>query len=461
MPEENVQLMAILLHAIGLFASLMTGLLSNQFGRRPTILLVGILFFSVPFFMGFASVFLVSLGRMVAHVGVGCAQSIVPIYMAEISPAISRGFFTCLPDVFLNVGKVIGCICNFFISKTKFDGWRLMMFEGAISTVLITIAVLAMPESPRWLVLRGRLDDASHILIKTYKSKREADLRLADIKEAAGISRDCNEAVVNVQSPERTVWEDLLSDPSQPVHHMVVLACLIQVFRQACGIDIILLQMPQISEMVGITNPNMKLFLTVGVELVKTIFTVVASFLLDKLRLGRRRLLLISIAGMAVCLIPLGACVYYLDQIDNKDTWVGYLCIGWLFGYVASFAIGLGPVTSVYVSELFPMRLRAQGCAMALGVNQWTGVLMATASLFLHNTISLAWAMFFFAAVACGAWIVFYKIIRMPETRGLTLEEMGNIFGELYQRRSVAREAESGSSAAGQTEMTRRMVGRD
>ncbi|KAK8985264.1 hypothetical protein V6N11_068531 [Hibiscus sabdariffa] len=138
------------------------------------------------------------------------------LYNAEISPASSRGFLTSFPEVCINVGILFGYVSNYTFSKLPLSiGWRLMLGIGAIPSVFLVFAVLAMPESPQWLVMQGRLGEAKIVLEKTLDTKEEAQLRLNDIKEAAGIRQDsvAADVVVPKQPHGKGVWRDMFIHP--------------------------------------------------------------------------------------------------------------------------------------------------------------------------------------------------------------------------------------------------------
>ncbi|KAI6684816.1 hypothetical protein NL676_030729 [Syzygium grande] len=344
-------------------------------------------------------------------------------------------------QVFGNAGILLGYISNYAFSKLRLNlGWRMMLGVGAIPSVLLAFGVLAMPESPRWLIMQGRLGDAKVVLARTSDSKEEAALRLIDIKGAASIPDECNEDVVKVtkRSTGEGVWRDLLVHPTPSVRHILICAVGIHFFQQASGIDAVVLYSPRIFEKVGITSSDKKLLATIAVGFVKTMFILVATFLLD--RVGRRPLLLSSVGGMIVSLASLGMCLTIIDHSHTKLMWAVVMCIVSVLSYVAVFSIGMGPITWVYSSEIFPLRLRAQGCAIGVGMNRVTSGVLSMTFISLYKAITIGGAFFLFMGIACVAWVFFYTL--MPETQGHTLEEMGQFFGKYTQWRSVARESE-------------------
>ncbi|KAL4013323.1 hypothetical protein IC575_025489 [Cucumis melo] len=371
--------------------------------------------------------------------------------VAAVSPASSRGFLTSFPEVFINAGILLGYVSNYGFSKVSDPvtrGWRYMLGIGAVPSVFLAVIVLIMPESPRWLVLQGRLGEAKKVLEKTSDSKEEALIRLADIKQAAGIPEECNDDIVSVAKKSthgEGVWKELLIHPTAAVRHILIAGVGIHFFQQASGIDAVVLYSPRIFEKAGITSANQKLLATVAVGFVKTIFILVATFLLD--RIGRRPLLLTSVLGMIISLGTLGLALTVINQTDKKLMWAVVLCISMVLTYVASFSIGMGPITWVYSSEIFPLKLRAQGTSMGVAVNRVTSGVISMSFLSLSKAITTGGAFFLFAAIAIVAWFFFYTAL--PETQGKTLEEMEMLFGHFRWKSAAAPAATEKDNGSG------------
>ncbi|XP_062093039.1 polyol transporter 5-like [Humulus lupulus] len=435
--DTQIEILVGILNLYSLLGSAAAGRTSDWIGRRYTIVLAGAIFFAGALLMGFATNYsFLMFGRFVAGVGVGYALMIAPVYTAEVSPASSRGFLTSFPEVFINAGILLGYVSNYAFSKLPTHlGWRLMLGVGALPSVLLAVGVLAMPESPRWLVMQGQLGEAKKVLDKTSDSLEEATLRLADIKEAAGIPEHCTDDIVQVskRSHGEGVWKELLVHPTPAVRHILISAIGIHFFQQASGIDAVVLYSPRIFEKAGITSNDQKLLATVAVGFVKTIFILTATFLLD--RIGRRPLLLSSVAGMILSLGTLGISLTIIDQSDEKLMWAVVLSIAMVMCYVAFFSIGMGPITWVYSSEIFPLKLRAQGSSMGVAVNRVTSGVISMSFISLYKAITIGGSFFLFATVAIVAWVFFYTML--PETRGRTLEDMEVLFGKYHKWRAA------------------------
>ncbi|XP_051152241.1 putative polyol transporter 1 [Andrographis paniculata] len=429
-----------ILNVYSLLGAAAAGRTSDWIGRRYTVVFAGAIFFAGALLMGFATNYgFLMVGRFVAGIGVGFAGMIASVYTAEIAPASSRGLLASFPEVFINFGILLGYVSNYGFSKLpKHLGWRFMLGVGAIPSFFIAMAVLAMPESPRWLVMQGRLGEAKKVLDKTSDSLEESQRRLSEIKEAAGIPEHCNDDVVVVTKNRHGegVWREFILHPTLSVRHILLCALGIQFFQQASGIDSVVLYSPEIFKKAGITSNTDMLLATVAVGFTKTIFILIATWQLDKV--GRRPLLLSSVAGMIISLIGLGAGLTVIQSVDHKLTWAIALCITSVLSFVAFFSIGLGPINGIYCSEIFPLRLRAQGVSLGIIVNRVTSGVISMTFLSLARAITIGGAFFLYGGFAVVAWVMFYTLF--PETRGKTLEEIEMLFGRFFKWRSVDRE---------------------
>ncbi|KAL1554241.1 Polyol transporter 5 [Salvia divinorum] len=454
MTDVQKEVIMGILNVYSLLGSAAAGRTSDWLGRRYTIVFAGAIFFAGALLMGFATNYaFLMVGRFVAGIGVGYALMIAPVYTAEVAPASARGFLSSFPEVFINFGILLGYVSNYGFSKLPANiGWRLMLGIGAIPAVFIAIGVLTMPESPRWLVMQGRLGDAKRVLDKTSDSAAESSQRLAEIKEAAGIPEHCTDDVVSVSKKSHSsgVWRELLLRPTPAVRHILICAVGIHFFQQASGIDSVVLYGPDIFERAGLKTDTDRLLATMAVGFTKTIFILVATFTLDKV--GRRPLLLSSVAGMIVSSVALGIGLTVIENSDRRVVWAIALSISTVLSYVAFFSIGMGPITWVYTSEIFPLRLRAQGASIAVAVNRVTSGVISMTFLSLYDAITIGGAFFLYAGIAVVAFLVFYTLY--PETQGKTLEEMEGLFGTFFKWRTTLKEFdEKKSENEGQIEM--------
>lgn len=420
--STQVEILVGSLNVCSLIGSLASGKTSDMIGRRYTIVLAAATFLIGALLMGLAPTFLFLMsGRVLAGIGVGYSLMIAPVYVAELSPTLSRGFLTSLPEVFINVGILLGYISNYALSGLPQNiNWRLMLGLAAIPALAVALGVLAMPESPRWLVMRGRLDDAKRVLLRTSETKEEAELRLSEISKAAEIVHGTSSS----KWVRNGVWNELLFNPSRPVRRILVAAIGVNFFMQASGNDAVVYYSPEVFKEAGIQNKKQLVGVTIIMGIAKTFFVLVSALFLDSF--GRRPLLLLGSGGMAISLAGLGLGSKFLEYSSVKPEWAIVLCVVAVCAAVSFFSIGLGPITWVYSSEIFPLRLRAQGTSLAISVNRLVSGVVAMTFLSAASAISFGGLFFALAGIMVVATVFFYFF--MPETKGRSLEEIGALF---------------------------------
>ncbi|KAI3451720.1 hypothetical protein Pfo_008385 [Paulownia fortunei] len=431
--EGQLEVLAGILNLCALVGSLCAGRTSDYIGRRYTIVVAAIIFMLGSILMGYAPNYGVLLaGRCTAGVGVGFALMIAPVYAAEISSANTRGFLSSLPEIGISVGILLGYVSNNLFAKLRLElGWRMMLGIAAIPSLFLAIGILKMPESPRWLIMQGRLGEAKKIMYKVCDDSEEAEQRLKDIKRAAGIDENCAADIVEIPKSkgaegEAGVWKQLLLRPTPTVRRMLIAGVGIHFFEHATGTEAVILYGPRIFKKAGVTARRKLLLATVGVGLTKLTFITISTFIID--RVGRRKLLLFSIAGMIVTLTGLATCLTVVERADKKLLWALVLSLIFVYGFIMFFNIGLCPVCWVYSSEIFPMKLRAAGASISVGVNRVMNATVSMSFLSLSSAITIGGAFYLFASVAVVAW--FFVFFCLPETKGRRLEEMEEVFSK-------------------------------
>ncbi|KAK9148832.1 hypothetical protein Scep_007589 [Stephania cephalantha] len=403
-----------LLNVASLIGSVASGKTSDMIGRRYTIVLAAMTFLLGALLMGLAPSYTFLLaGRVVAGIGVGYSLMIAPVYTAEISPTAVRGLLSSLPEVFINVGILLGYISNYALAGLPSHiNWRIMLGIAGIPAIAIAVGVARMPESPRWLVMKGRIEEAKRVLIKT--SEAEAELRLSEMCEAAALETTTN---------NKSVWRELFIKPSKPIRRMLVAAIGINFFMQATGNDAVVYYSPEVFKTAGIHRRRYLFLVTVTMGIAKTFFVLLSALYLD--RFGRRPMLMLGTSGQALSLAGLGLGAFFLGRSETKPTWAIALCIVAVCADVSFFSIGLGPITWVYSSEIFPMRLRAQATSFAFSVNRLVSGVVAMSFLSISKKITFGGMFWVLGGIAVLATVFGYFL---PETKGKSLEEMGKIF---------------------------------
>ncbi|XP_040384948.1 polyol transporter 5-like [Oryza brachyantha] len=417
--DAEIEVLTGSMNVFMLASILAAGWTADVLGRRGTIVLANAFLVAGALAMSLGGSYAALMAaRFVTSIGVGFARVVAPVYNAEISPASTRGVLTSLLDMFVNVGILLSYVSNYaFAGLPVHLGWRVMFGVGAAPPVLLAAGVLAMPESPRWLAMRGRHADARAVLVRTSDSAAEAELRLEEIKRAVAAPHDGSGGV----------WRELIIRPTAMVRR--ILACVIglQFFQQASGIDAIVLYSPLVFKKVGMASNAAVLGATIAVGVVKTCFILVATLFSD--RLGRRPLLLASTGGMAVTLTSLAltlCCV--ASSSPSPPTASAAACVASVMAFVAAFSVGLGPTTATYTSEIMPLRLRAQGASLGIAVNRLACGAVTMTFISLADGITMAGCFFLYAGVAAVACVFVY--VWLPETRGRSLEDMDALFSK-------------------------------
>ncbi|GMH24118.1 hypothetical protein Nepgr_025961 [Nepenthes gracilis] len=428
--DVEVEVLAGILNFCALIGSLAAGRASDYIGRRYTIVLACLLFLLGSVFMGYGPNYAVLMtGRCIAGIGVGFALMIAPVYSAEISSASHRGFLASLPEFCISFGILLGYVANYFFGKLSLKlGWRLMLGVAAIPSLALAIGVLKMPESPRWLVMRGRLGEAKKVLLLVCNSKEEAESRFHGIKSAIGIDQNRKDEVIDppqaAHGDEGALWKELFLRPSPSVRWIMLAALGLHFFEHAMGIEAVILYSPRIFKKAGITSKSKLLLCTVGIGVTKTLFILVATFLLD--RVGRRPLLLTSAGGVAVSLTALGFGLTMIEHSAEQLVWALILSISATYLFIVFFSIGMSPLTWVYSSEIWPLRLRGLGAGIGVAVNRLMNATVSISFISIYKAITIGGTFFMFAGVSVVGWLFFYFVF--PETKGKPLEEIEMLF---------------------------------
>ncbi|HEX4766395.1 MAG TPA: sugar porter family MFS transporter [Lichenihabitans sp.] len=378
--------------------ALVAGGLADRFGRRIVIIATAVLFAVGSVVSALApdlSVLLV--GRVLVGAAIGVASMLTPLYLAEMAPPERRGGVVSLNQLFITIGILVSYLAGYGLA-TVAEGWRWMLGLGAVPGLILGIGMAMLPESPRWLAGHGRPQEAEAAL---QRLRGETDIG----NELAELRRDVAPSGRRVASAA-TLLAPRLRRP-------LVVGLGLAFFQQVTGINTVIYFAPTILQKAGLSSASSAILATAGIGLVNVVMTLVSIRLID--RLGRRPLLIVSLAGMALSLLALA-----LGEAYGAGGPLAYVTLLSLCAYVAFFAIGLGPVFWLLISEIFPLGVRGRAMGVAT-VGQWVFNLVVTAT-FLDLVAALgapgtfaAYAVLTLAALGFTAKLV-------PETRGRTLE---------------------------------------
>jgi SP family arabinose:H+ symporter-like MFS transporter len=371
---------------------------AEYFGRKKTLLWVGVLFLISAIGSAIApGVYSFMAARFIGGIGIGISTVAAPMFISEISPSEYRGRLTGLFQFNIVFGILIAYLSNSLIRGTGPNDWRWMLGVMALPAIAFTLFCIGLPESPRWLIIhRHDRDKGLNVLKKInpdYKAE-EIDFMVNQII-ASG----------NEKSLERTLFSGRLIKP-------ILLAIFIAFFNQLSGINAILYYAPRIFSMSGL-GAQAALLQSVGIGVTNLIFTFVGLWLID--RLGRRILLYIGSAGY---IASLGFTSW---AFFNGHTGIVPVCI---FAFIASHAVGQGAVIWVYISEIFPNRNRAFGQSLGSFTHWFFAATLTMVFPYMAKTIQPGWIFGFFSGmmVLQLIWVALF----VPETKGITLEEMEN-----------------------------------
>ncbi|APW98507.1 MFS transporter [Halobiforma lacisalsi AJ5] len=372
------------------------GRLADRLGRRRLILVGAVIFFVGSLAMAIApNVEVLILARFVNGIGIGFAAVVGPLYISEIAPPTIRGSLVSLNQLAITSGILVAYLVNYAFSSG--GAWRWMLGVGMAPAVVLFVGMLFMPESPRWLYERGREGDARNVLSRTRSESRVAE-ELREIRET-----------IETESSS-------LGDLLQPwVRPMLVVGIGLAAFQQVTGINVVMYYAPVILESTGFAD-TASILATVGIGVVNVVMTVVAVLLID--RTGRRPLLLTGLVGMTVMLGVLGL-AFFLPGLSGV---VGWIATVGLMLYVAFFAIGLGPVFWLLISEIYPTQIRGTAMGAATVVNWAANLLVSLSFLGLVDAIGQAWTFWLFGGLCLAALAFSYTLV--PETKGRSLEEI-------------------------------------
>ena len=381
--------------------SLLGGWPTDRFGRRPTLLCIGVLYFVSAVWSGLATdVYSFIAARLIGGVGIGISTVAAPLYISEIAPAKYRGRLAGMFQFNIVFGILIAFASNALLAGIGANAWRWMLGVAAIPSLLYTAFCFGLPESPRWLLTR-KGDRAKGVevlrLIEPSASPAEIETRANEITASA-----------SVQVSSGHFWTRQLRVP-------ILLAFLIAFFNQLSGINAILYFAPRIFELTGL-GEKAALLQSVGIGVTNLIFTFVGLWLID--RLGRRTLLFIGSFGYILSL-GLVAWAFFTQHFAIVPA-----CI---FAFIAAHAVGQGAVIWVFISEIFPNRHRAEGQALGSFTHWIFAALLTTffPSLVANFAPGYVFAFFCGMMVLQLAWVKLF----VPETKGVPLEQMQKQLG--------------------------------
>ncbi|MCR8556262.1 sugar porter family MFS transporter [Mucilaginibacter sp. BJC16-A38] len=397
-----------------------SGKLSDKYGRKIVLILSAILFLASALGCMLSDSFTtLIIFRLIGGLGIGVASMVSPLYISEFSPSRFRGMMVSLYQLALTIGIVLAYFSNAYLvnhSGGSFGSgsmdrifsaevWRAMLGLGALPAAVFLISLFMVPESPRWLLLRGQEQKAQDILTKidgAHAAKNEiAAFKATGDDDAAGSLKELFKPVYR-----KALWIGLL----------------LPFLSQVCGINAVIYYGPRILEQAGFTLNN-ALGGQVTIGLVNVVFTFVAIFTIDKW--GRRPLLFVGIGGAVLSLIVIG--ILFAAGLTSGP-WI----LIFILAFIACFAFSFGPVCWVVIGEIFPNAIRGKAMALAT-LSLWIGnFLVGQLTPVMLEGLGSSWTFWIFAICCSPALWLTWKLI--PETKGRSLENIESYWKESFSK---------------------------
>lgn len=382
---------------------------ADRFGRRPVLLVIGALYFISAVGSGIVDDWvLFMVFRFIGGVGVGAASVVAPVYSAEIAPARVRGRLVGLVQLNIVFGILLAYLSNWVIAAAlpESSAWRWMFIAEALPAAVFFALLFTVPESPRWLFTRDRIDSAREILSRLTRDAAEMQAEYDEIAESHERDRRVRKVRFFTRSHSK----------------VILLAVAIATFNQLSGINAIMYFAPDIFRMAG-AGDNAAFLQSIIIGLTNLVATVLAMTVIDLI--GRRRLMLIGSIGYLVSLGMVAALFFVYDGAFTGAS--SALVLVGLMLFIAAHAIGQGSVIWVFISEIFPNTLRGRGQSLGSFTHWFFAAAISWTFPWIVAALGGAWAFTLFLVCMVGQLI--WVLTVMPETKGIPLEEMADELG--------------------------------
>ena len=374
--------------------ALLAGPIADWTGRKKVLILCAVLFTVSAILSSLPRSFTeLVIARFIGGMGVGMASVVSPMYIAEISPAKIRGRLVALNQLAIVVGILLSYLSNWLLVDTGINNWRYMLVAEILPAITFLVGLFFIPESPRWLTKEGLEKEALDVL-NIVAGAANADHELQEVKKSL--------------SEKSTSLKELLH-PS--LRRVLIVGILFSLFAHITGIDTIIYYGPIIFLESGFKTDS-ALLASVMIGITNLIFTFVGMAMVDKA--GRKFLLLVGLAGMGISMTLVGLCMQS-DMISAKWTLL------WIMTYIASFAMSIGVVIWVYLSEIYPTRVRGQALSVATMV-LWLGNVILTQLFPVMMERFGGGTFYIFSFICLLAFIFTWTMVK--ETKGVSLEEI-------------------------------------
>lgn len=375
------------------------GILADMFGRKKIIMATAVIFTLGSIMCAFApNIFVLIASRIFVGFAVGVVNFVVPLYLSEISPKHLRGTLVSLYQWAITAGILFSYFINAVFAHAVYN-WRWMLFAGVIPGIVLFVGMCFMHDTPRWLVSKKR-DEEAKIAFKKIEPEVDTEKEIEDIRKT----------ILN---------EGTKSDKKFRLKKWMIMPFVVGIgimFAQICtGINTIIYYAPTIFKNAGFESNITAIYATTGIGVINFLMTIVALFFTDKL--GRKPLLYFGLTGVMLSLIALGCGFAFADFFGDNLKWV---TVGSLVIYIICFAMSLGPIGWILVSEVFPLRIRGVAMSICTVSNFAFNFFVVSSFPILLHRIGGAWTFWGFGIVSLLCIVFVYFCV--PETKGISLE---------------------------------------
>ncbi len=400
-----------------ILGALIAGKPADKFGRKPTLFAIGILYVIGALGTALTSNLVAfDIFRFLGGIGVGAASVCAPIYTAEVSPPAVRGRLVGLVQFNIVFGILLAYLSNYIIVSTMSAdvAWRWMFGVMALPAAIFLALLFTVPETPRWLMSVGRDAEGEEVARRLATTDAEADQVIHDIHSALNAAENAPNVPFFTRGHAK----------------VILLAFTIAMFNQLSGINAVLYYAPEVMRQAGAAT-NTAFLMSVGVGAMNLVATMAALTVIDKI--GRRKLMLVGSIGYIVSLGFLSwVMFYYAGHYDATSSW---LVLAGLMVFIAAHAFGQGAVIWVFISEIFPNRIRGRGQALG-SLTHWVFAWI-TSTAFPAVIAVLGGGVAFGIFAVCMVAQLIWVIRVMPETKGVPLEEMEHKLGLVHDPNDV------------------------
>ncbi|KAI9892277.1 MAG: hypothetical protein M1814_001736 [Vezdaea aestivalis] len=423
-----------------LISSPISGILADRFGRKKVILIADTLFIGGALWQALSgTVWSMVGGRSLVGLAIGSASLVTPLYISELAPSTFRGRLVTVAVLNITLGQVISYLLGYLFS-THHSGWRWMVGLGGVPALIQIFLLFPLPESPRWLVMKKDTDSAQRVLDRVYGKGHEVQPMIETVLRSIVLSNQEQEAARRHRSvrsvpPKYSNWRswhswldegwiELFRVPAS--RRALAMACFLQGLQQLCGFNSVMYFSATIFASLSFSTPTLT---ALSVAATNFLFTLLALFLIDYA--GRRKVLLYSIPGMVIGLLITSLSYLFFQPPSASDipsapqpSTSALSILASLTLYVAAYALGLGNVPWQQ-SELFPLTVRSLGSSLATATNWASNFVVGLTFLPLMELLTPSGVFALYAVICAVGWILVRKIY--PETKGLSLEEIGGL----------------------------------